>query len=79
MTVPLEVGGDAQHQPGVLQGDRLHVAKPGFDGYGGHAGLHQAFYFFPYVASRSHGRKPPKQKYRNLKIIPKKGETGKGF
>ena len=58
--VPLEVSGHAQHQPGVLQGHGLHIPKPGVDGDSGHAALHQAFYFFPDVGSRSHGRKPPK-------------------
>ena len=57
--VPLEIGGDAQHQPGVLQGHGLHIPKPGVDGHGGHAALHQALYFFPDVGGRSHGRKPP--------------------
>ena len=56
--IPLEIGGNAQHQAGVLQGDGFHVAKPGVDRDRGHAALHQALYFFPDVRGRFHGGAP---------------------
>ena len=49
--VALKFGGDAENEAALIQSHRLHVAKPGFDGHGGHVLLHQSLYFFPYVSS----------------------------
>ena len=73
---PLKIGGNAQHQPGVLQGDGLHVAKPGFDGDGGHTVLHQGFHFFPYVSGGFHRPWPPKTQKFTTHILYQKNPPG---
>ena len=78
--VPLEVRGDAQDKPGVLQGNGLGVSKPGINGDGGHIRLHQSFNFIPDIGSGFHELAPSfSDSVLSLSIIAKKRLRDKAF